>query len=165
PVRAVPEPGGCCIQPASLPFPSRVSAPRPPTPAVRRPALSSVTRRPPSRVFARDRSINFWRLRTLFRSPAFDAVKIRCRSRRTSSSTGRQSTASQSSTASSGPFTTTPAGAAASNLPIGSDPYDLVSSQHHLTHVSALSGPGIIPYPASYPGTTSEGAGTHSPVS
>jgi hypothetical protein len=42
-------------------------------------------------------------------------VKIRCRSRRTSSSTRRQSTASQSKTSSSGPFAVT-----ASNLPIGS---------------------------------------------
>ena len=51
----------------------------------------------------------------LFRSPACVAVKIRCRSRRTSSSTARQSTASQSTTSPSGPFTST-----VSNLPIGS---------------------------------------------
>ena len=43
------------------------------------------------------------------------SVKIRCRSRRTSSSTARQSTASQSTTSPSGPFTST-----VSNLPIGS---------------------------------------------
>ncbi len=42
-------------------------------------------------------------------------MKIRCRSRRTSSSTARQSTASQSTTSPSGPFTET-----LSNLPIGS---------------------------------------------
>src|SRR6476659_1156621 len=43
------------------------------------------------------------------------SVKIRCRSRRTSSSTRRPSTASQSTTSPSGPFTST-----VSNLPIGS---------------------------------------------
>ena len=36
---------------------------------------------------ARDRSINFCKLRTFLRSPACDAVKIRCRRRRTSPST------------------------------------------------------------------------------
>ena len=51
-----------------------------PSPAARSPACC-----------ARERSINFCRLRTRLRSPACDAVKIRCRSRRTSSSTGRQS--------------------------------------------------------------------------
>ena len=58
-----------------------------------------------SRAFARERSISFCRSRTFFRSPSCVAVKIRCRSRRTSSSTRRQSTASQSSTSPSGPFT------------------------------------------------------------
>ena len=42
-------------------------------------------------------AVNFCRLRTFFRSPARDAAKIRCRSRRTSCSTWRQPTASQSS--------------------------------------------------------------------
>src|SRR6266487_6320789 len=123
----VHEPWWCCTQSARLALSWGVSATCPSTPAVRRPALTSVTRRTLSSVFARDRSINFCRLRTFFRSPALDAVKIRCRSRRTSSSTARQSTASQSRTASSGPFAAPPTGAAASNLPIGSDPYDLVS--------------------------------------
>lgn len=54
----------------------------------------------------RDRSINFCKLRTFFRSPAFDAVKMRCLSRRTSSSTCRQSIDGQSRGSSSGPFTT-----------------------------------------------------------
>ena len=124
----VHEPWWCCTQSARLALSSGVSATCPSTPAVRRPALTSVTRRTPARVFARDRSINFWRLRTLFRSPALDAVKIRCRSRRTSSSTARQSTASQSRAASSGPFTTTPTGPAVSNLSIGSDLYFIASS-------------------------------------
>jgi hypothetical protein len=83
---------------------------------------------------------------------------MRCCSRRTSSSTVRQSTASQSKAASSGPFTTMP-GMAASNLPIGSDSTFIACSQAHLTHVSALSGPGTSPYPASYPAATGGGAG------
>ena len=64
---------------------------RPSMPAVARPALSSVTRRTLNSAFDRVRSINFCRLRTRFRSPACDAVKIRCRNRRTSSSMVRQS--------------------------------------------------------------------------
>ena len=70
---------------------SGVSTTSPSTPAVRRPALRSVTRRTLISVFARERSINFCNRRTLARSPAFDAVKIRCRNRRTSASTRRQS--------------------------------------------------------------------------
>ena len=46
--------------------------------------------------------------RTFFRSAACDAVKIRCRSRRTSSSMARQPMASQSKASSSGPFTPPP---------------------------------------------------------
>ena len=60
-------------------------------------------------------SASFCRLRTFFRSPALLAVKIRCRSHRTSSPACRQSTAPQSRTSSSGPFTMM-----VSNLPIGS---------------------------------------------
>jgi hypothetical protein len=52
-------------------------------PAVKRPALISVTRRIASSVFDRDRSINFCRSRTRLWSCACDAVKIRCRRRRT----------------------------------------------------------------------------------
>ena len=55
----------------------------PSTPAVLRPALISVTRRTATSALLRERSINFCRLRTFFRSPACDAAKIRCRSRRT----------------------------------------------------------------------------------
>ena len=97
--------GRCCTLSASLALASGVSTTSPSTPAVRRPALRSVTRRTLKSVLARDRSINFCNRRTLFRSPAFDAVKIRCRNRRTSSSTRRQSTWRQSKGASSGPFT------------------------------------------------------------
>ncbi len=118
----------------------------PSTPAVLRPALTSVTRRTLNNAFARERSISFCRLRTFFRSPALLAVKIRCRSRRTSSSTARHRTASQSRTSPSGPFTT----AAASNLPIGSG----VSSHQVITGSpdprQLPFGPGNRPYPASY---------------
>ena len=65
-----------------------------------RQAASVALRHPPhahQSVRLRERSISFCRLRTFFRSPSRDAVKIRCRSRRTSSSTARQSIASQSS--------------------------------------------------------------------
>ena len=94
---------------------------------------------------ARERTISFCRLRTFFRSPACVAVKIRCRSRRTSSSTRRQSTASQSMTSPSGPFTVT-----VSNLPIGS------GVSVHLFFTGSPDprqlpfGPGNRPYPTSY---------------
>jgi hypothetical protein len=96
----------CCIQSTSSAFCSAASTTLPSTPAVLRPALNSVTRRTATSALLRERSINFCRLRTFFRSPARDAAKIRCLSRRTSCSTWRQPTASQSSRASSGPFTT-----------------------------------------------------------
>ena len=51
-------------------FSQPASTTRPSTPAVLRPALISVTRRTLNRAFARERSINFCRLRTFFRSPA-----------------------------------------------------------------------------------------------
>jgi hypothetical protein len=117
----------------------------PSTPAVLRPALTSVTRRTLNNAFARERSISFCRLRTFFRSPALLAVKIRCRSRRTSSPACRQSTASQSRTSSSGPFTMM-----VSNLPIGS------GVSVHLVVTGSPDprqlpfGPGNRPYPASY---------------
>jgi hypothetical protein len=85
-------------------------------PAVLRPALSSVTRRTLTRAFDRDRSISFCRLRIPLRSPACDAVKIRCRSRRTLSSARSQLTLSQLQDSPSGPFTAE----AASNLSFGS---------------------------------------------
>src|SRR6516165_2177802 len=104
-----------CSQAAISAFSPPASTTLPSTPAVLRPALSSVTRRTLNRAFAREPSISFCRLRTRLRSPTCVAVKIRRRSRRTSSSTRRQSTASQSLISSSGPFTVT-----VSNLPIGS---------------------------------------------
>lgn len=82
-----------------------VNATSPSMPAVVRPALCCVTRRTLCSVFDRLRSISFCRLRTRFRSPSCDALKIRRRSRRTSFSTGRHQIASQSRWSSCGPFT------------------------------------------------------------
>ena len=132
-----------CTRSASLALACGVSTTSPSTPAVRRPALRSVTRRTLTSVLARDRSINFCRLRTLARSPAFDAVKIRCRSRRTSSSTRRQSIWRQSKGASSGPFTTT--SVVASNLSSGSGASVIFLSTGSPDRVSALSRPGTRP--------------------
>jgi hypothetical protein len=61
-------------------------------PAVLRPAVRSVTRRTLTRALARDRSINFCKWRTFFRSRACDAVKMRWCRRRTWSSTSGQLT-------------------------------------------------------------------------
>jgi hypothetical protein len=80
----------CTLETSSV-LASGVSTTSPSTPAVRRPALRSVTRRTLTSVFERDRSINFCNRRTLGRSPALDAVKIRCRNRHTFRSARRQS--------------------------------------------------------------------------
>jgi hypothetical protein len=95
------------------------------------------------------RNINFCKLRTFLRSPAFDAVKIRCRSRLTLSSAWRQSIDSQSTASSSGPFTATSSivtaiavvfvCVTAPNLSFGSCDFVFGSSQAHLPHVSTLS--------------------------
>ena len=58
-------------------FPGAVTTTVPSMPAVLRPAFSSVTRRTLNNAFDLDRSISFCKLRTLTRSPACDAVKIR----------------------------------------------------------------------------------------
>ncbi len=129
-----------CTLSASLALASGVSTTSPSTPAVRRPALRSVTRRTLKSVLARDLIINFCRLRTLFRSPAFDAVKIRCRSRRTSSSIRRQSTWRQSKGASSGPLTMPTAADMASNLSSGSGASIIFLLTGSPDRVSTLSG-------------------------
>jgi hypothetical protein len=91
--------------------------------------LTSVTRRTLTTAAERDRSISFCRLRTLLRSPACDAVKIRCRKRRTFSSAACQSTASQPGRTSSGPFTTIVAPA----CPSVPGPWSSSLSRAHLT--------------------------------
>ncbi len=133
----------CCILSTKRILARGVSATSPSTPAVRRPALRSVTRRTLTSVLERDRSINFCRLRTLARSPACDAVKIRCPSRRTLSSAARQSTWRQSRVASSGPFTTTLV--AASNSSVGSGVVVIFLFTGSPDRVSALSSPGTRP--------------------
>ena len=86
----------------------------------------------------------------LLRSPSCVAVKIRCRSRRTSSSPDRQSMASQSKARSSGPFTVDRPGRhrgrhrghgvqLAPSVPVVGHQVFTGSP----AHVSALSGPGI----------------------
>src|SRR5438128_1061079 len=129
----------------------------PSTPAVLRPALSSVTRRTLMSALARDRSISFCKLWTFLRSPACAAVKMRCRRRRTSLSTRGQLIDPHSRASPSGPFTS-------AAMPLWRPTYPLVpglrsplSSQAHLTRVSTLSGPGNRPYPASCARRPAEG--------
>ncbi|MDH6115616.1 hypothetical protein P3T34_007831 [Kitasatospora sp. MAP12-44] len=160
----------CCIQSANSALPWGSSTTIPSMPAVLRPALTSVTRRTLMSVLERERSINFCRLRTRLRSPACDAVKILCLSRRTSPSAACQSIDNQSVGSPSGPFTaarwTTAESAAAigvamvSNLSFGSSVEVIGSSQAHLIHVSTLSGPGSCPYPASCSGRPAEAPAT-----
>ena len=102
-----------CNQSASSAFDCGSSAVLPSMPAVSRPALTSVTRRTLNSALARERSINFCKFLALARSPACVAVKIRCRRRRTSSSTCCQSIDNQSVISSSGPFAAAMAGVAA----------------------------------------------------
>jgi hypothetical protein len=143
-----------------------VNATRPSTPAVARPALRSATCRTLTSVLARLRSISFCKLRTFFRSPACDALKILCRSLRTSSSARRQSTASQSK--SSGPFTTpsptaatiavSVVGVMASNLPFGSAASGSVRQRPTWPTSAHFRAGAPAPYAASYPtATTVEG--------
>jgi hypothetical protein len=112
-------------------------------------------------------AVNFCRFLTLARSPACDAVKIRCRRRRTFCSACRQSIDDQSRSSSSGPFTTTehePVTSAvsvdivmASNLPFGSG---VVSQCCFTGSPDPRQHPfrsGISPYPASYVGQTDGG--------
>src|SRR6266545_660336 len=109
-----------------------VNATCPSTPAVPRPALRCVTCRTLTSVFDQLRSIIFCRFLTAARSPAFDALKILHRSRRTSSSCTGHTIASQSRFSSSGPFTIT-----VSNLPFGSGGVRRVVVQRLTRHTSA----------------------------
>ena len=127
-----------CRSTANAARSGEVNATSPSMPAVLRPALCCVTRRTLTSVFDRLRSISFCRLRTRFRSPSCDALKIRCRSRRTSSSTGRHQIASQSRSSSRGPFTES-----APNLPASTGVTIVVSPKAHLAHVSTLRGPAF----------------------
>jgi hypothetical protein len=130
----------CWILSAKRILASGLNTTSPSTPAVKRPALRSVTRRTLTSVLERDRNINFCRLRTFARSPACDAVKIRCRNRRTFVSAARQSTWRHARVASSGPFTTT--FVVASNLSSGSGASVILLFTDSPDRVSTLSGPG-----------------------
>lgn len=98
-----------CTRTATRALAPGVKATSPSIPAVRRPVLRCVTCRTLTSVQARDRSISFCRFLTRGQSCSCDAVKIRCRSRRTCSSCARQSIRSHWPGAlrgwSSGPFT------------------------------------------------------------
>ncbi len=139
----------CWSQVAISAFSQPLSTTRPSTPAVLRPALTSVTRRTLTSALEREQSISFCRLRTFFRSPALLAVKIRCRNRRTLSSACRQSTASQSKTSSSGPFTVV-----VSNLSLGSGILD------HLG-LHRLTCPTSAPFRAGHPPVSDQLCGDH----
>jgi len=76
---------------------------------------------------------------------ALDAVRIRCRSRRTSPSARRQSTWRQSKGASSGPFAVTVMAVAASNLSSGSGVLVIFLFTGSPDRVSTLSRPGTRP--------------------
>ena len=141
----------CCTLEAKSALALRVSTTSPSTPAVKRPALRSVTRRTLISVLARERNMSFCRLRTLGRSPACDAVKIRWRSRRTFSSQARQSMAPQSRVSSSGPFTI--AFAMVSNLSVGSDVVVIFLFTGSPDRVSTLSRPAPGPVSGRFFGT------------
>jgi hypothetical protein len=145
---------------------SGVSATSPSTPAVRRPALRSVTRRTLISVFARERSINFCNRRTLAGSPALLAVKIRCRNRRTSASARRQSIWRQRRASSSGPLTTPTGAVAASSLSFGSGVINHFLFTGSPDRVSTLSGSGTMSrIRPVIQGRPAGGASHHVPVS
>ena len=89
------------------------------------------------------------------------ALKIRCRSRRTSSSQARQSMASQAGSTSSGPFTVTASTVVsvsmASNLPFGSGGSDRIASKAHLPTSAPFRVRAAARYPAGYTGQPAEG--------
>jgi len=103
-------------------------------------------------VLDRLRSISFCRFLTFGQSCSRAALKIRCRSRRTSSSQACQSMASQAGSAPSGPFTLTASTVVsvsmAPNLPFGSGGPGCFTSKAHLpTSAPFRAGqrPGIRP--------------------
>ena len=97
-----------CTRTAISALASEVNATSPSIPGVLRPALRCVTCRTLTSVLARLRSISFCRFLTFGQSCSCDALKIRCRSRRTRSSCARQPIRSHWTGASegwsSGPF-------------------------------------------------------------
>jgi len=121
-----------------------------PTPAVKTSALTSVTRRTASSVFDRDRSINFCKFRTRFRSHHATPLKIPCADA-VRSAHGQPIHRVPIEQFVLRPFTTTTEVAAAPNLSGGSSLVVIVSAR--LTDPrQPASRPGNQPgYPASYP--------------
>jgi hypothetical protein len=89
--------------------------------------------------------------------PACDAVKMRCRRRRTSPSTRGQLIDPHSRASPSGPFTSAALPPWRPTCPSVPGLRSPLSSQAHLARVSTLSGPGSRPYPASYTRRPAEG--------
>jgi hypothetical protein len=149
---------------ASLALASGVSTTLPSTPAVRRPALRSVTRRTHKSAFVRERSINFCSVADLLQvphlrrredplpQPPYVVPQPR-----------RQSTWRQSRGASSGPFTAPTVVVAASNLSSGSGLRSSSSPQAHLTASAPFRAGPPVSYPAGYP-RRPPGGGGHRPV-
>ncbi len=153
-----------CTRTATSPRALEVKATSPSIPAVLRPALRCVTCRTLMSVFDRLRNINFCRFLTLGQSCSCAALKIRCRSRRTSSSQVRQSTASQARSASSGPFTVTASTVVsvsmASNLSFGSGGSNRIASQAHLPTSAPFRVRAVARYPAGYARRSAKGPTT-----
>ena len=158
-----------CTRTATSPRALEVKATSPSIPAVLRPALRCVTCRTLTSVLDRLRSISFCRFLTLGQSCSCAALKIRCRSRRTSSSRVRQSMASHAGSTSSGPFTVTASTlvsvSMASNLPFGSGGSDRIASKAHLPTSAPFRVRAAARYPAGYTGRSSGGADHLVPVS
>ena len=150
-----------CTRTATSPRALEVNATSPSIPAVMRPALRCVTCRTLISVLDRLRSISFCRFLTLGQSCSCAALKIRCRSRRTSSSQVRQSMASHAGSTSSGPFTVTASTfvsvSMASNLPFGSGGSDRIASKAHLPTSAPFRVRAAARYPAGYAGRSAEG--------
>ena len=141
---------------------SEVKATSPSIPAVLRPALRCVTCRTLTSVFDRLRSISFCRFLTLGQSCSCAALKIRCRSRRTSPRRSRQSMASQArehalrSVHLHRVHRRCPS-AWRPNLPFGSGGSDRIASKAHLPTSAPFRVRAAARYPAGYAGRPAEG--------
>ena len=150
-----------CTRTATSPLAPEVKATSPSIPAVLRPALRCVTCRTLTSVLDRLRSISFCRFLTFGQSCSCAALKIRCRSRRTSPSQVCQPMASQAGSTSSGPFTFTASTVVsvsmASNLPFGSGGPGRIASKAHLPTSAPFRVRAAARYPAGYAGRPAEG--------
>ncbi len=135
----------------------------PSTPAVRRPALRSVTRRTLKSALARERNINFCRFLTFARFPALLAVKIRwrraVRSPRPHASRSRASRRARPPVRSPRRMSRRPTCPSVRCL------WSSSSSQAHLTASAPFRAGHKARYPAGYPRRPAGGASHHVPVS